>query len=58
MPVVLPQSTVRTPGLPGYYQDKHKYCHLKGAVLKTDIFVLRGIPFTLIKPLDGLGKIN
>ena len=45
MAVVLPKSTIRTPGLPGYYQDKHKYCHLKGAVLKTDCFVSAPVSF-------------
>lgn len=45
MPVKLPSSTIRTIGLPGYYQDKHKYCHLKGATLKTDCFVSAPVAF-------------
>jgi hypothetical protein len=45
MPVRIPPTTVRTEGLPGFYPDKHKYCHLDGATLKNDCFVSAPVVF-------------
>lgn len=45
MPVRIPSPIIRTPGLPGFYPDKHKYCHTKGALLKTNCFVSAPVVF-------------
>lgn len=45
MSVRIPPISVRTEGLPGFYPDKHRYCHLNGAVLKNNCFVSAPVVF-------------
>lgn len=54
MSVRIPPITVRTEGLPGFYPDRHRYCHLNGALLKNNCFVSAPVVFD---ELDGQLKM-